>query len=133
MSREGTTGLSASPRPQDRRTAGANAEQLAARHLEQLGYTIIERNFHCRGGELDLVAWQGATLCFIEVRSRKDERFGSPLDTIGSSKRRRIATAARAYLRARRPPRCEMRFDVVAVCGGVVSAVIADAFRTGEP
>ena len=98
-----------------RRAAGARAEALAAEHLEKLGYRIIQRNFRCAEGEVDLIAWDGAVLCFIEVRSRATDDFGDPLETIGPQKIRRVVMAARAYLQNFQGIWPEMRFDAVGI------------------
>jgi putative endonuclease len=86
---------------------------------------IVERNFRARGGEIDIVAREGDVLVFVEVRFREDEEFGSPEETVRFGKRRRIVSAARAYL-GRIPPSSwkEARFDVVAVAGTGPAAVI---------
>ena len=109
------------------RTLGAQAETLAAAHLERRGYRIVARNVTARGGELDLVAIDGDTLCFVEVRARADARHGAADETVGPIKRRRIITAARVFLTRWRDPSMPCRFDVVAVEPGGVR-VIQNAF-----
>jgi putative endonuclease len=86
---------------------------------------IVERNFRARGGEIDLVAREGDVLVFVEVRFRDGERFGTPEETVVPVKRRKIVSAARAYLGAI-PWNSwkEARFDVVAVVGTGPDAVI---------
>lgn len=109
------------------RAAGAAQEARAADHLERLGWVILARNFTIRGGEIDLVARDGDTLCFVEVRSRASTSFGAAEETIRSTKQRRIALAARHYLaKASWSGRC--RFDVVAINGDELR-LIRDAFR----
>jgi putative endonuclease len=95
---------------------GASAENLAAAFLERRGLTILERNYRCRLGELDIVARSGALLVFVEVRARRSEAFGGAAGSITAAKRRRIVAAARHYLAARRVDR-PCRFDVVLVRG----------------
>jgi putative endonuclease len=111
--------------PQSTRQAGAGAEEAACAFLEAKGMRIVERNFRARGGEIDVVAREGDDLVFVEVRFREDEEFGSPEETVGFGKRRRIAAAARDYL-GRVPASSwkEARFDVVAVVGKGPAAVI---------
>ncbi|MEE8408290.1 MAG: YraN family protein [Myxococcota bacterium] len=94
---------------------GAAAEELAADYLRNEGYRIVARNHRCAGGELDLVAWDGDILCFIEVRSRASDAFGDPLETITPQKIRRVVRAARDYLEGVRGPLPEMRFDAVGI------------------
>jgi putative endonuclease len=120
-----------------RRDDGSRAEDLAARHLERLGYRLLHRNYLVRSGEIDLVVRApDGTLCFVEVRARADVAHGRPAETVSSAKQRRIVSAARAYLaahvRGAEPP---CRFDVVEVLGPQGGATppeivhIADAFR----
>jgi putative endonuclease len=95
-----------------RATAGARAEVLAAEFLAARGMTILERNFRRRCGEIDLVAKDGDTLVFVEVRLRTRGDFGGAAASITAKKRARIAAAAGLYLaRLRWSPPC--RFDAV--------------------
>lgn len=95
-----------------RATAGAAAEALAARFLAQRGLTIVERNWRRRCGELDLVARDGDTLVFVEVRLRRAGDFGGAAASITAAKQARIVAAAGLYLaRLPRTPPC--RFDAV--------------------
>lgn len=96
---------------------GAGAEERAARFLEARGLAIVARNFRTRLGEIDLVARDGATLVFVEVRYRAGEGFGGAVESITAAKRSRIAAAANQYLaRLGTEPPC--RFDVVTLDGG---------------
>jgi putative endonuclease len=91
---------------------GDAAEALAARFLQARGLRIIERNYRCRGGEIDLIAADGSTLVFVEVRLRSDAAFGGAAASITPAKRRRLAFAARHYLgKLGREPVC--RFDAI--------------------
>jgi len=100
-----------------RQLDGEAAEDRAAAYLEGRGLAIVARNYRTRLGEIDLVARDGATLVFVEVRRRLSSRsFGGAAGSIDGPKRRRIAAAARHYLaRLGTEPPC--RFDVVAVQG----------------
>jgi putative endonuclease len=91
---------------------GAAAEALAARFLTARGLAIVGRNYRCRGGEIDLVARDGKTLVFVEVRLRRNRAFGGAAASITAAKRRRLRLAAEHYLAglAREPP---CRFDAV--------------------
>jgi putative endonuclease len=91
---------------------GEAAEALAARFLAARGLIIVKRNYRCRGGEIDLIARDGPTLVFIEVRLRKSRAFGGAAASITAAKRRRLRLAAGHYLtRLKREPPC--RFDAV--------------------
>jgi len=95
-----------------RAVAGAKAESLAADFLTARGMTILERNFRRRCGELDLVARDGDTLVFVEVRLRTRDDYGGAAASITARKRSRMAAAAGLYLaRLRSAPPC--RFDAV--------------------
>lgn len=94
-----------------RQRIGAAAEELAARHLLAHGLRIIERNFRVRGGEIDLIAQDGKTLVFIEVRLRSRADFGGAAGSITVRKQQRIILAARHYLQAHGEQAC--RFDCV--------------------
>jgi putative endonuclease len=95
---------------------GVPAESLAAAFLEHQGLSVLERNYRCRFGEIDLVARSGPVLVFVEVRARSSEDFGGAAGSITGAKRRRLVAAARHYLASRRVQR-ECRFDVVLVRG----------------
>ena len=95
---------------------GGPAEDLAAAFLERQGLRILERNYRCRFGEIDLVARSGELLVFVEVRARTSEAFGGAASSITATKRRRLVAAARHYLATHRADRA-CRFDVVLVRG----------------
>jgi len=91
---------------------GAAAEALAANYLAARGLTIVQRNYRCRGGEIDLIARDREVLVFVEVRLRRNRAFGTAAESITAAKRRRLRLAARHYLaRLGREPPC--RFDAV--------------------
>ena len=95
-----------------RAVEGANAEALAARFLSRRGLAIVERNWRRRCGELDLVARDGDTLVFVEVRLRRRGDFGGAAASITAAKRARLVNAANLYLaRLPRTPPC--RFDAI--------------------
>lgn len=93
---------------------GQTGEDDAVRVLQERGYVPIQRNFRCPEGEIDLIARQGRVLCFVEVRSRRSAVHGHPVATVGRTKQRRLARAARAFL-AQHPELSEdpIRFDVL--------------------
>ena len=107
---------------------GAGAEDLAARALARAGYAIVERNFRCVAGELDIVARDREVLVFVEVRSRADASHGHAAEMVSRRKQRQVARVALHYLAARDPIFLRSRFDVVAITGGDVE-LIRDAWR----
>lgn len=110
---------------------GADAEERAACHLETQGYRIVERNYRCKAGELDVVAYDGATLVFVEVRSRASDEFGHAAEMVTPRKQRQVARVAEMYLLERRPRYADARFDVVAITGGDI-VLLRDAFRSSR-
>jgi len=95
---------------------GRRAEELAAAYLQQKGLALVERNYRCRYGEIDLIARDGATLVFVEVRMRSADRYGGAARSITAAKRAKLLRAARHYLARVRPvPAC--RFDALLVSG----------------
>ena len=93
---------------------GAMAENLARRHLETRGLTLVTRNFRCRVGELDLIMRDGEQLVFVEVRSRRHDRFGTPAESVTRTKQQRLLRAAAIYLQ-RQHLDLPCRFDVLAI------------------
>ena len=98
-----------------RRRLGAFGERLAAAHLEAKGYRIRDRNYRCREGEIDIVAQDGETLVFVEVRTRRGDALGSPAESVTATKEARLVAAATAYVQALSQPPADQRIDVVAV------------------
>lgn len=110
----------------DRLATGRRGEQLAAGHLRAKGYRIIERNYRCKLGEIDIVAMDGDTLVFVEVRRRKTARYGTALEAVSPAKQRQVARVAEVYLTRCTPS--TVRFDVVGITGDEIVHV-EDAFR----
>lgn len=98
-----------------RRKLGQRGEQLAVAHLERQGYVILERNWRCPAGELDIVAREGETLAFVEVRTRRGERFGSPEESLTPAKQSRLIELAQTYVQEKGLTDPSWRIDVVAV------------------
>jgi len=96
-----------------RAAVGRAAEALAARFLEARGLAIVARNYRCRRGEIDIVARDGTTLVFVEVRLRSDARHGGAADSIDAHKRARVLAAARHYLARAPDADAPCRCDVV--------------------
>lgn len=100
-----------------RAASGAYAEQQAALYLQARGLQIIERNWRCRFGEIDLIARQGPTLVFVEVRARRSRSYGGAAFSITPAKCARWMAAAEHYLATVSPqPPC--RFDAICFDGG---------------
>ena len=120
---------------QSSRDRGSEAETRALDALRAAGLTLVERNWHCRYGELDLIMRDGDELVFVEVRSRRrsiGSHFASAAESIGPRKQQRLVGAAACYLgNLRTPPRC--RFDVVTLettsDGTMEQKWIQDAFE----
>ena len=98
-----------------RRRLGAFGERLAAAHLEAKGYRIRARNFRCREGEIDIVAQDGETLVFVEVRTRRGDALGGPAESVTDRKGARLVVAATAYVQTLPEPPADQRIDVVAI------------------
>jgi putative endonuclease len=98
-----------------RHILGKNGEDLAAGFLEGQGYKIIERNYRCRLGEIDLIASDGGCLVFVEVKTRKSDSFASPKAAVNSTKQAHIARSAIVWLKSRKLMDKSARFDVVTV------------------
>jgi putative endonuclease len=100
----------------DAQSIGAAAEEKAADYLVRHGLRLLERNYRCRGGEIDLVMREGALLVFVEVRARAASRFGGAAESITATKRARVILAARHYL-AHRGVDAPCRFDALLLDG----------------
>jgi putative endonuclease len=98
-----------------RKQTGRRGEEIAASYLTGKGYKIIDRNWHCKGGELDIVAEDGHILVFVEVRSRQGQRFGPAEESITPSKQARLIELAQTYLQEISARDQSWRIDVVAV------------------
>jgi putative endonuclease len=98
-----------------RKRLGDAGEEIAVRELTRRGYQVRERNWRCPEGELDIVAEQGETLVFVEVRTRRGDRFGTPEESITPAKRAHLIASAQAYLQAYSLENRDWRIDIVAV------------------
>lgn len=112
------------------RTTGASAEARAAAALEAAGFSIVERNWRCSAGEIDLIARERDILAFIEVRSRWSGAHGHAAEMVSIGKQRQVTRMAGMFLRIARPRYTLIRFDVVAVTGARID-LIRDAWRAG--
>lgn len=98
-----------------RQIYGEAAEALAARLLHKRGYRIIETNYRTKLGEIDIVARDGDTLVFVEVKARRTGRFGAPKWAVTPRKQRKISMLALHYLKTTGQSRAKARFDVVSI------------------
>jgi len=94
---------------------GKKSERLAAEYLKLKGYRIIETNYRCPVGEIDIIAREKGTLVFVEVKARRSSRFGSPKGAVTPAKQRKISMAALDYLKRSGQDDARARFDVVAI------------------
>jgi len=119
-------GLAESSAPPTRAAAGLKARRTGVRgetyaywYLRRIGYVMIARNFIYRGvkGEVDLVGYDGATLAFVEVKTRSSHRdeFGSPEDAVTAEKQRHLSRMARQFVREYRASNVPFRFDILAI------------------
>lgn len=97
---------------------GDFGEYVAADFLEAKGYHILERNYHCSGGELDIIAEKGKFLVFVEVKTRSSEKFGAPAESVTRKKQEHLLAAARGYL-MENPTKKEIRFDVMEILANI--------------
>ena len=115
----------------NKRQTGSEYEGLAAKWLEGHGYQIVERNYRCRQGEIDLIAEKDGYLVFVEVKYRRSSEAGDPAEAVDARKQARILRTARYYMtRYHISEGTPCRFDVVAVLGSNVR-LIRDAFWCG--
>lgn len=116
----------------ERLDLGKLGEEQAVARLKKEGYRVLARNYRNTFGEIDIIARDGKTLCFVEVRTRTKDWHGHPFESISSMKQRKIIRAARGYLTARDTDDIDARFDVVAVVpqenGGFTVELIKNAF-----
>ncbi len=98
-----------------RKQTGHQGEEIAALYLVDKGYKIIQRNWRCPIGELDIIMEDGPNLIFVEVRTRRGQRFGKAVESITPAKQNRLIELARTYLQQTAAPHRSWRIDVVAV------------------
>lgn len=114
----------------ERRTTGDAGEALAARWYEASGYRVLDRNWRCREGELDLVLGSAGVVVFCEVKTRRGERFGQPFEAVTAAKQRRIRGLALRWLADHPDARAaELRFDVASVRMSRDSRAVVDVIE----
>lgn len=110
------------------RLLGGEGEKQAVLYLKKNHYRIVETNYSCRFGEIDIVAKKDKLLVFVEVKSRADDSFGTPAQSVTPRKQQRIIIAAKNYIAERTVTDTQMRFDVIEISDKKVNH-IPDAFR----
>jgi putative endonuclease len=111
-----------------RRDLGQRGEQLASEHLERCGFTVVERNYRTRWGELDVIAFDGTTLAFCEVKTRRaGGRAGAPFEALGPGKQAQVRRMAGRWLveRRGRPHADQIRFDAIGVTFDAAGQLVA--------
>ncbi len=108
-------GFAARGRPGWRQRLGRRGERMAARYLRRHGYRIVARNYRAEGGEIDLVAMEGETLVFVEVKLRRSLVAGAPEEAVDERKQEHLQRAAASFAARMRAQRHPMRFDIVAI------------------
>jgi putative endonuclease len=99
----------------EKKELGKKGEEKALRFLKKKGYRIIEKNYVCKLGEMDIIAKEKDTLVFVEVKTRTTTEFGPPQLAVNSSKQRQLSKVALNYLKEKQLEEVKARFDVVAI------------------
>ncbi len=109
------TGGTAQPEDDGRRTLGRYGEELAARYLTEQGWQVLERNWRCAHGEIDLIARDGDALVFCEVKTRRTERFGGAVEAVDRRKVARLRRLVAAWLQCHEERAGRVRIDVIGI------------------
>lgn len=99
----------------ENKTIGNYGEELAKKYLEESGYTILDRNFKCKTGELDIIAKKCNTITFVEVKSRYNKFYGNPCEAVNYIKKLKIYKAAQFYIIKNSLTNFDFRFDVIEI------------------
>lgn len=115
---------------------GKSGEEQGGRYLEKIGYRILERNYRCRLGEIDVIAEKDRKICFIEIKSRRSNRFGAPEEAVHYYKQKKILQVAQWYIKDRKIQDRSFSFDVLSIMwnetGDIQFRLIPDAFGLSE-
>ena len=98
-----------------RKEVGAKGEKLAVKFLKRKGYKIVQRNYTCKLGEIDIVARQDGTVIFVEVKTRRTQEFGPPQSAITAAKKKQISRVALWYVKEKKFMDQSCRFDVIGI------------------
>ncbi len=114
-----------------KKTLGREGEDLAAEFLKKHGYKILDRNYHTRAGEIDIIALHDGAVVFVEVKTRTSDRYGAPELAVNQQKQRRMVRAALGYIKYKKIHQVPCRFDVVTITGegGRELELIENAFE----
>lgn len=110
--------MPSSDRPGNRRRRGSRFEQSAAAYLEQIGFSILDRNYHSGHKEIDIIARRDQLIVFVEVKSAATDAFGHPAERVDRRKQSALAETARAWLQERDLTGFDYRFDVISFLKG---------------
>lgn len=99
----------------DKRTIGTEGEQLAVRFLKKNGYKILQRNYRCKNGEIDIICYDRGIIAFVEVKTRYSDKYGPPELSVTRAKKRQIIRVALHYLAKKKIEDRDLRFDVVSI------------------
>jgi putative endonuclease len=113
----------------DRIGLGKSGEDLACRELQRLGYAIVARRYRTRYGEIDIVARDGPTIVFVEVKARTSDHYGDPAESVTLYKQARITAMAEDFIARRGLSGAPCRFDVVAVSFGEAGKLLVEVFK----
>lgn len=94
---------------------GKEGERIAAQYLKRKGYKLVERNYRCAAGEVDLIVLDRRVIVFVEVKTRSGDRFGTPLEAVQSKKQQKMIQTAQFFLNEKGLQQREARFDVVGI------------------
>ncbi|MEW5895977.1 MAG: YraN family protein [Candidatus Omnitrophota bacterium] len=108
---------------------GRAGESAAVKFLKACGYKILEQNYHKSYGEIDIVAMDGETLCFIEVKTRENLDYGHPFEAVTPSKQRNIRKMAKTYLMEKEIENIFVRFDVVGILSDPARVITIDLLK----
>jgi putative endonuclease len=115
--------------PDRRRTLGTAGEDAVADWYRAAGYEVLDRNWRCRSGELDLVASRDGTVVFCEVKTRTSDAFGVPVEAVTREKQRRLRALAAQWLAGRDSGPRDLRFDVASVRPGRAGALVVEVLE----
>jgi putative endonuclease len=115
--------------PDRRRALGSAGEEAVADWYRAAGYEVLDRNWRCRTGEIDLVAANARTVVFCEVKTRRSGAFGAPVEAVTPAKQRRLRALALEWLGSRYARRDELRFDVASVRPGPGGDLVVDVLE----
>ncbi len=104
-----------SPHRKDKRTIGFEGEQLAVKFLKKNGYKILQRNYRCKSGEIDIICYDHGIIVFVEVKTRHSDKYGPPELSVTKAKKRQIIRVALHYLAKKKIKDIGLRFDVVSI------------------